>query len=240
MGYKSLPSPEVVEKSNFFILTQFARITAQLSSMNSALYVASRSLVSLAKESRAPKFFAKTTKNGTPVNALVFSNLLGLIAMLNYKAGPGKVFSYLITISGSATYIAWAVIGITHIRFRKGWAVQGHRVEDLPFKALWYPYGTIFVVFINTFLVFIAGYSVFVDGFHAVDFVINYLVIAVFVVLFCGWKIIKGTKIVPLVEMDLKTGRRDVPGIFVESDGDQEVKTIPFYVKAKQLVSRKG
>lgn len=220
-----------------FLMTH-SRITAQLSSMNSALYVASRSLVSLAKEGRAPRFFAKTTTNGTPVNALVFSNLLGLISMLNYKAGPGKVFSYLITISGSATYIAWAVIGITHLRFRKGWAIQGHRVQDLPFKALWYPYGTLFVVIINTFLVFIAGYSVFINGFHAVDFVINYLVIAVFVVLFCGWKIVKKTKMVPLVQMDLKTGRRElgVPRLDPESIEVQEEKPVPLYVKAKRFV----
>lgn len=207
--------------------------------MNSALYVASRSLVSLAKEGRAPKFFAKTTNNGTPVNALVFSNLLGLIAMLNYKAGPGKVFSYLITISGSATYIAWAVIGITHLRFRKGWAVQGHRIEELPFKALWYPYGTLFVVFINTFLVIIAGYSVFVDGFHAVDFVINYIVVAVFVVLYCGWKIVKKTKIVPLAEMDLKTGRRETTGMIEEVKGCQQSNAISFYIKAKRFLLRK-
>lgn len=196
--------------------------------------------MSLAKEGRAPKIFARTTKSGTPVNALVLSNVLGLIAMLNYKAGPGKVFSYLVTISGSATYIAWAVIGITHLRFRRGWAIQGHRVDDLPFKALWYPYGTLFVIFINSLLVIIAGYSVFVDGFHAVDFVINYIVIAVFVVLYCGWKIVKRTKIVPLAEMDLKTGRRDIPRVGVESDGErEEVKPLSFYVKAKHLVSSK-
>lgn len=206
--------------------------------MNSALYVASRSLVSLAKDRRAPQFFGKTTKNGTPVNALVFTNLLGLLAMLNYKAGPGKVFSYLVAISGSATYVAWAVIGITHVRFRRAWAVQGLRVEDLPYKALWYPYGTWFVVVLNTFLVFIAGYSVFVGGFHAVDFVVNYIVVAVFVVLFCGWKIVKKTKLVPLAEIDLKTGRKDlaVAASVQESDGSQEEESVPFYVKVKRFV----
>lgn len=82
-------------------------ITAQLSSMNSALYVASRSLVNLASTGRAPRFFAKTTKSGTPVYALVFSNALGLIAMLNYRVGTGKIFTYVVNIAGSATYIAW-------------------------------------------------------------------------------------------------------------------------------------
>lgn len=205
--------------------------------MNSALYVASRSLVSLAKEGRAPRFFARTTKNGTPANALIFSNLLGLIAMLNYKAGPGKVFNYLVTISGSATYIAWAMIGVTHLRFRRGWVVQGNRIEDLPFRALWYPYGTYFVIFINSFLVIIAGYSVFVGGFHAVDFVINYIVVAVFVILFCSWKLIKKTKMVPLLDIDFRTGRRGFSSV-ADSDGvdAEEEKPVPMYVKAKRAV----
>lgn len=204
--------------------------------MNSALYVASRSLVTLAKEGRAPRFFAKTTANGTPAYALIFSNALGLIAMLNYKAGPGKVFSYLTTISGSATYIAWAVIGVTHLRFRKGWVAQGNRVEDLPFRALWYPWGTWFVVVLNTFLVIIAGYSVFVDGFHAVDFVINYVVVAVFVVLFVGWKVIKRTKMVGLMEMDLVTGRREIVVSVEDSDASEEKRSVAWYVKAKRFV----
>lgn len=134
-------------------------ITAQLSSMNSAVYVASRTLVSLASSGRAPKFFALTTKNGTPVPALVISNGVGLIAMLNYKTGPGVVFGYLITISGSATFIAWAVIGAIHLRFRKAWRAQGYRVEDLPYRAMLFPYGTIFVIILNTFLVIIAVVS---------------------------------------------------------------------------------
>lgn len=204
--------------------------------MNSALYVASRSLVSLAKAGRAPKFFAKTTKNGTPANALIFSNLLGLVSILNYTAGPGKVFSYLTSISGSATYIAWAVIGATHVRFRRGWIAQGNRVEDLPFRALWYPYGTIFVICINTLLVFIAGYGVFVGGFDAVGFVINYIVIAVFVVLFCGWKLLKKTKIVSLSEMDLTTGRRHVAVTLDHDDVDVERRQIPWYVKIKRFI----
>jgi len=202
--------------------------------MNSALYVASRSLVSLASTGRAPRFFAKTTKNGTPVNALVFSNALGLISIMNYTAGPGKVFSYLITISGSATYIAWAVIGVVHWRFRKAWIAQGNRVEDLPYKALFYPWGTYFVIFINTFLVFIAGYSVFVGGFHAVDFVINYVVVAVFFVLYVGWKIIKRTKVVPILEVDLVTGRRER---LVQAEFEGPVKEKgPWYVQFKRMV----
>lgn len=209
-------------------------ITAQLSSMNSAVYVASRSLVALATSGRAPKFFARTTKNGTPVPALVLCNGLGLIAMLNYKTGPALVFTYLINISGSATFIAWAIIGVIHLRFRRAWKAQGHRVEDLPYRAMLFPYGTIFVVFLNTFLVIIAGYGDFIGGFDAVGFVVNYVVIAVFVVLFVGWKVLKRTKAVPLMEIDLISGRKDLGRApSVEEDGETKVA---WYRKAKRFV----
>ena len=175
-------------------LLNVVMLTAQLSSINSCIYVCSRSLVSLASSGRAPTFFARTSGNGTPVNAIVFSNFLGLLALLNYTAGPGKVFTYLVDIGGAATYIAWAFIGVTHLRMRKAWAIQGYKVEDLPYRALWHPYGTYFVIFLNTFLVFVSGYGVFVGGFQPVNFVFNYIVIVIFVVLYVFWKLYKKTK----------------------------------------------
>ena len=204
--------------------------------MNSALYVASRSLVNLASTGRAPRFFAKTNKYGTPVYALVFSNALGLIAMLNYSVGTGKVFTYVVNIAGSATYIAWACIGVVHMRFRSAWKAQGHSVDELPFKALFYPYGSIFVIFINTFLVFIAGYADFVGGFHAVDFVINYIVIAVFVILYVGWKIIKRTRVVPIMEIDLVTGRREGLAQMLGTEEVREERKVGWLVKVKRSV----
>ena len=210
-------------------------MTAQLSSMNSALYVASRTLVSLASSGRAPKFFAKTSANGTPVNAVVLSNALGLISMLNYKAGPGVVFAYLLNIAGSATFIAWAVIGVMHVRFRWAWKAQGRRLEEMPFKALLYPYGTFFVIAFNTFLIIIAGYANFIRGFDAVGFVVNYIVIAVFVILYAGWKIIKRTQVVPLLKIDLVTGRK-----YRIPQGNEslmkERRQVAWYVKVKRFI----
>ncbi|KAI0133648.1 amino acid permease [Xylariales sp. AK1849] len=217
-------------------------ITAQFSSVNSAIYISSRILVSLAVNGRAPKFFARTTSNGTPINAIVFSNAIGLISIMNVAAGPGKVFTYLLDIAGAATFIAWAFVGITHLRLRKAWVKQGHSVDELPFKAWLHPFGTWFVVLINTFLVFISGYSVFVGGFAAVDFVFSYLVLAIFTLLYLFWKIFKRTKVVPLMEIDLVTGRREhlvIPeGSTIGVEGVAEKKKLdrPWYVKAKRFV----
>lgn len=216
-------------------LLNVVMLTAQLSSINSCIYVCSRSLVSLAASGRAPKFFAKTNSNGTPVNAIVLSNFLGLLALLNYTAGPGKVFTYLVDIGGAATYIAWAFIGVTHVRMRKAWVIQGHSLDELPYKALWYPYGAYFVIFINIFLVIISGYGVFIGGFDAVDFVFNYIVIVIFVVLYVGWKLYKKTKWVPLAEMDLVSGRKEYFPSAIELQEEMGRKT-PIAIKVKRFV----
>lgn len=73
----------------------------------------------------------------------------------------------------------------------------------------------------------------FIDGFDAVGFVVNYIVVAVFVVLFVGWKIIKRTKMVPLMEVDLLTGRRDISQQQFESE---PTKDIPWYIVVKRFV----
>ncbi|KAI1777508.1 amino acid permease/ SLC12A domain-containing protein [Hypoxylon cercidicola] len=217
-------------------LVNVVMITAQLSSVNSAIYVASRSLVALAANGRAPKFFAWTTTNGVPVNAIVFCNVVGLISLLNIAATPGKVFSYLISISGAATFIAWAFIGITHLRLRKAWLVQGRSLDELPYRAFLYPYGAWFVVLLNLFLVFISGYEVFVGGFAAVDFVFSYLVIAIFTVLYLGWKFVKGTKFVSPAEADLVTGRRDYLVNAEEDSASEEKPRTPWYISVKRFI----
>ncbi|KAI1387525.1 amino acid permease/ SLC12A domain-containing protein [Hypoxylon trugodes] len=217
-------------------LVNVVMITAQLSSVNSAIYVASRSLVALAVKRRAPAFFAKTTSNGVPVNAVVFSNTLGLLALLNIASTPGKVFSYLISIAGAATFVAWAFVGVTHIRLRRAWTRQGHGVDELPYRAFLYPYGAWFVVLLNLFLVFISGYEVFIGGFAAVDFVFSYVVIAIFTVLYFGWKFVKGTKIVPLAEADLVTGRRDYLAQVEDDGSSREKKNVPWYIVVKRFI----
>lgn len=221
-------------------LLNVVMITAQFSSVNSAIYVSSRSLFALANQGRAPRFFAKTSKNGIPVRAIVFSNTIGLIALLNVASSPGKVFGYLVSISGAATFVAWLFIGITHLRMRKAWVLQGYSVDDLPYKALFHPYGTWFVVLLNTFLIFISGYSVFIGGFAAVDFVFDYIVVVIFTLLYLFWKIFKGTKIVSLKDVDLVTGRREhLGGVASHSDSEAAEKAlkVPWYITIKRLLT---
>ncbi|KAI0475153.1 amino acid permease/ SLC12A domain-containing protein [Xylariaceae sp. FL0804] len=224
-------------------LVNVVMITAQFSSVNSAIYVASRSLVALAKGRRAPAVFARTTaRGGVPVAAIVFSHALGLIALLNVAAGPGRVFTYLIDISGAATFVAWAFVGVTHLRMRRAWVLQGHSLDELPYRAWLHPWGTWFVVCINTFLVLVSGFSVFVGGFAAVDFVFSYIVLVIFAVLYVGWKLFKGTRIVDLRTVDLVTGRREglargtVEDVVAGADVGKEKNRVPWYIVVKRFI----
>ncbi|CAH0014436.1 unnamed protein product [Clonostachys rhizophaga] len=198
---------------NVFILTGMMSL--------SVLYISSRVLVGLALSHRAPSFFAKTTKKGVPVRAIIFCNFFGLLAILNQFSGAASVFTYVTSLSGSATFIVWASIGITHIRFRRAYAKQGFSPKDLPFRATLFPYGAYFVAIFNIILVIISGYTAFLKPFNVATFITSYVVIVIFLVLYVGWKLIKKTTWVKLEDMDLITGRAhydnpndDGPGLF--------------------------
>ena len=164
-------------------------VVTLLSSINSAIYIASRCICAQAKAKRAPAFLAKTTAGGVPVNAILFTNLFGLISLLNISTDAGEVFNYLLDISGAAAFIAWAFIGLTHVRMRKAMQVQGMAVSSLPFRAIGYPYLPWIIFFLNIFLVLISGYTTLLNPFALKDFIFSYLVIPVFIILYVGWKV---------------------------------------------------
>lgn len=108
-----------------------------------------------------------------------------------------------------ATFIVWASIGIAHIRFRRALKVQNQDASILPYRSAFYPYGTYISVAANIFLIFFQGYTAFLNPFSAKDFVINYILIPVFLILVVGYKFWNKTKWVKLEDMDIWTGRRE-------------------------------
>ena len=78
-------------------------VIAVISAGNSSLYVASRTIVFLARNGKAPKILGLTNKHGVPWSALLFSNLFACIAFLAVGSGAGKVYEALITLSGGMT-----------------------------------------------------------------------------------------------------------------------------------------
>lgn len=82
-------------------------VIAVLSAGNSSLYISSRTMLFMARNNKAPKFFSKVNKAGVPWVSLLFSNLIACIAFLAVSDSAGTVYEALITLSGVATFIVW-------------------------------------------------------------------------------------------------------------------------------------
>ncbi len=120
-------------------IINFVVITAALSSMNSSLYVDGRMLYSLALNNNAPKIFSKISKSGIPYVGILFSTLLiCCVVILNYIV-PGKVFTYLSSITTLSVLIAWASILLTQLKSRKE---KMNENKEISFKMPLYPFSS--------------------------------------------------------------------------------------------------
>ncbi|KAI4290547.1 MAG: hypothetical protein L6R35_000160 [Caloplaca aegaea] len=185
--------------------------TACFSAGNSYVYCASRALLGLALEGRAPRFFTRCLKNGVPIYCVLFVLLISLISFLQVSNGTATVLRWFVSIITASQLINFAVITFTYTRFKKAWEAQGHSRDDLPYKGWYQPFlawyafcGCIVMILMNGFTVFIRG------NWQITNFFFCYTMVGVFPILYFGWKILKGTKIIKLTEVDL---RKDVAEI---------------------------
>ena len=100
------------------LINAFIFITV-VSAANSSIYIGSRTILFMAKDGGAPKFLGWTNSRGVPVFAIILTNLFGVLSMMNISTGGGKAYSYIINLSGVSTFLVWAGISLTHIRFRQ-------------------------------------------------------------------------------------------------------------------------
>jgi aromatic amino acid transport protein AroP len=100
-------------------------LTAALSVYNSCVYCNSRMLFGLALQGNAPKALLKVNRRGVPLTALGVSALAtGLCVLINYFM-PGRAFELLMSLVVSALVINWAIISITHLKFRQAKRLSG-------------------------------------------------------------------------------------------------------------------
>jgi amino acid transporter len=186
-------------------------VLSVLSAGLSTIYIASRTIFNLGRTGRAPKFLGMINKRGVPWVAILFSNFFACICFINQgSGGVGAAYTYIINLSGVSTFIVWAVICLTHIQFRRGLKAQGVSVNELPFRAMWYPYGAYFGLGANVFLIFFQGYTTMLRPFNTVSFIVSYILIPVFLILYFGYKFAKKTRWVEVGQMDISSGRRVV------------------------------
>ena len=180
-------------------LMNFVILSAVLSAGNSSLYVSSRMLHAMAHGGRAPAVCKRVNSRGVPMAAVLATALIGALAFFASTVGEQKIYQLLYNASGLTGFIIWLGIAICHLRFRKAWVAQGRRLEDLKFRAGFFPVGPWAALVL--FLVVLLGANVWVfqaDVFSWFDFISSYILIPVALLLYVGHKVWHKTRVVPL------------------------------------------
>lgn len=186
------------------------------SAANSDLYIATRTLYSLAVEGNAPRIFSRTNDRGVPIFALGLSSACCGIAFISQKVGAFAAFQYLISLVTIFGILTWISILVSHIYF-----VRARRAQNVPDTALAYvsPFGIVgsmvALVFACMIVVF-NGWANFVHdptdygNFDRKHFVVDYIGVPIYLVMIFGYKFIMKTKGVKPVDADLFGGKAKI------------------------------
>lgn len=105
-----------------FTITYFVVITSAASSANSGIFSTSRMLFGLSVGHKAPKQFKKLSKAAVPANALIFSCmfLLPAVVLLYFdNQGILHAFTLVTTVSTILFVCVWSAILVAYIAFRR-------------------------------------------------------------------------------------------------------------------------
>ncbi|MFC5588156.1 amino acid permease [Sporosarcina soli] len=178
-------------------------LTAVLSAGNSGMYASTRMLWDLARDGKAPKFLGKLDKRGVPVNALIATTLVGSLAFLSTFFGDGTVYVWLLNASGMAGFVTWLGIAVSHYRFRRAYLAQGGNIDDLPYRARFFPFGPLLALVLCTFIILGQNFQAFVGG--EIDWngaLVSYIGLPLFLIVWLVYKVKYKTKLIPLKDCD--------------------------------------
>jgi len=174
----------------------FVFLTSVLSCGNSGLFCATRMLYGMGNEGKAPKLFARTNKRGVPIYALLVTAAIAAFGFVSSFL-PVDIFDWLLNASGMMGMFGWFAIAWCHWRFRKAYLVQGNDLNDLSYKAKFYPFGPILAFFLCIIVVLTAEKWVFTQSpFSFVDFITWYWPLFTFFGCWLIYKFVRKTKMV--------------------------------------------
>ena len=96
----------------------------------------------------------------------------------------------------------WLGIAISHYRFRKGYIAQGYKLEDLAYRAKFFPFGPWFAFILCAIIVLGQNYQAIYEG-HWMSVISTYISIPLFLVIWLGYKWKHKTKLIPYEKMDV-------------------------------------
>ncbi|KAF7552772.1 hypothetical protein G7Z17_g4099 [Cylindrodendrum hubeiense] len=166
-------------------------LTSAWSSGNAYLYLATRSLYSLAVSGNAPKIFAQCTRSGVPHYAMVLNIAFCFLAYMNIKSSTSDVFYWFLTLGNTSAFQSWIAICVLYLQFRKAVAAQG--IDELPYRSRFQPYLVWVSGSILSVLLLVSGFGNFIPGnFNISNFLVAYIGIPIFIALYLGHRFTLG------------------------------------------------
>ncbi|KAF2003423.1 amino acid permease [Amniculicola lignicola CBS 123094] len=212
---------------------------AVLSVGNSSVYGSSRTLAALAEQGQAPHIFAYIDRQGRPLVSIAAAAIIGLLSYLACSANQEEAFKWMLALSGLSAVFTWASICLAHIRFRKGWTLQGHTLDELAFRSQpgilgsWIGLALNIVVLIAQFWVGFApiGWKEMSTKELIENFFSAYLALPVTLAFYVPYKFYYRTPVIRSHNMDLHTGIRELNIDVLIEEERQEKKNWPRWKK---------
>lgn len=168
-------------------------LMAVMSVANSCTFGSTRTIQALAANGMGPKILAYVDKKGRPVSVVILQLLFGCLAFINLSDNGGTIFNWLLSLSGLAILFIYGSVALAHIRFRAAWKVQGHSLDELPFRAAFGVWGSYVCLLINIIALmaqfYVALYPVGGPNLDANTFFQLYLAGPLLIFLFVLWKV---------------------------------------------------
>jgi GABA permease len=100
-------------------------LTAVLSCLNSAFYVGSRVLFSLAEHGDAPQFLVTLNARKVPVASVTIGAIAGYLGIIAATEAPQQVFDFLVSSSGAVMVFVYGAVALAQIVLRRRRERQG-------------------------------------------------------------------------------------------------------------------
>ncbi len=127
---------EIAKISGLPSIMNVVILVSILSVGNSAIYAASRTMVSLSQGGAAPKIFGYVDRKGRPLAAILLTLSFGLLSYGSLIGdGAHTIFVWLLSLSGLSSLFTWGSICFAMIVFRRAMKVQGRDIHELGYIA---------------------------------------------------------------------------------------------------------
>ncbi|EGV64238.1 hypothetical protein CANTEDRAFT_113802 [Yamadazyma tenuis ATCC 10573] len=206
----SASSPYVVGMTNLGIkvlpdIVNAVVLTSAFSAGNSYTFCSSRALYGLAERGFVPRVFTKCTKKGVPIYCIAVSMLFSLLSLLQLGSSSAIALNYMVNLCTGAQLLNYGFMVIIYYKFYQAVKAQGLDRRAFAYRSWLQPYTILISGFFIWIMIFVKGYTCF-KPFSVDNFLFNYVMIFVSIIVYVFWKVFKRTKMVKPEEADLVTG----------------------------------